>query len=324
MSEQVKFGPDAAWKAALQELELQMTKATFNTWMNGSKLLRVEPNGVGLIYHVGVRNDYAKDWLENRLRDTIERTLTAVSGETSKLKFSVMPEPPSEPPPPPMLPFEEEEWGGDEGMEPNEIPSQPQKKAGRPTKLPYKKNDSPKDEVTIDVDESPLYGFVKTPHYAKRFWQPYLGLVPFSLWGMLLSYFYFVKRHNGEWPTIALLVDSMGQGDRATLLGRAARVDKNTGVIKRPSQDGAIAILVKEGVLEHHIDGEGRQAQHSFRRVQSVLPILTPAQVAKLPPAKQLEHEVFLSYYPSFDYQAWQQIRYYSELVDGPRRKKSL
>ena len=31
--------PEAAWKATLGELELQMTKATFNTWLRDARLL---------------------------------------------------------------------------------------------------------------------------------------------------------------------------------------------------------------------------------------------------------------------------------------------
>lgn len=71
------MSPETAWKATLGELELQMTKATFNTWLKGARLIAYENNE----YVIGVRNDYAKDWLENRLRDTILRTLSAISGQ---------------------------------------------------------------------------------------------------------------------------------------------------------------------------------------------------------------------------------------------------
>ncbi|MCA9975782.1 MAG: chromosomal replication initiator protein DnaA, partial [Anaerolineales bacterium] len=71
------MSPETAWKATLGELELQMTKATFNTWLKGARLIAYENNE----YVIGVRNDYAKDWLENRLRDTILRTLSAIAGQ---------------------------------------------------------------------------------------------------------------------------------------------------------------------------------------------------------------------------------------------------
>ncbi len=77
--------PDSAWKATLGELELQMTKATFNTWLRDARLL----SSAGDRYVIGVRNGYAKDWLENRLHDTILRTLGAIVGETVEIEFVV-------------------------------------------------------------------------------------------------------------------------------------------------------------------------------------------------------------------------------------------
>ncbi|MEM7336487.1 MAG: chromosomal replication initiator protein DnaA [Chloroflexota bacterium] len=77
--------PESAWKATLGELELQMTKATFNTWLRDATLLSCDDD----VFVIGVRNDYAKDWLENRLRDTILRTLSAISGEPAELRFVV-------------------------------------------------------------------------------------------------------------------------------------------------------------------------------------------------------------------------------------------
>jgi chromosomal replication initiator protein len=77
---------DAAWKATLGELELQMTKATFNTWLKDARLLACDEQE----YIVGVRNDYAKDWLENRLEDTITRTLSAITDMPIEVRFVVL------------------------------------------------------------------------------------------------------------------------------------------------------------------------------------------------------------------------------------------
>lgn len=77
--------PENAWKATLGELELQMTKATFNTWLKDTCLLRHQDN----LFVVGVRNAYAKDWLENRLRDTILRTLAAIVNAPVDIRFTV-------------------------------------------------------------------------------------------------------------------------------------------------------------------------------------------------------------------------------------------
>lgn len=77
--------PETAWKATLGELELQMTKATFNTWLKGARLLACD-NGE---YVIGVRNDYAKDWLENRLEGAITRTLSAIVDQDVGVRFVV-------------------------------------------------------------------------------------------------------------------------------------------------------------------------------------------------------------------------------------------
>ncbi len=77
--------PEIAWKATLGELELQMTKATFNTWLKDARLLTCEEDE----YVIGVRNDYAKDWLDNRLRDTILRTLSSIIGRKINIRFVV-------------------------------------------------------------------------------------------------------------------------------------------------------------------------------------------------------------------------------------------
>jgi chromosomal replication initiator protein len=80
-----KLTPEAAWKATLGELELQMTRATFNTWLKDARMLACDNNE----YVIGVRNDYAKDWLENRLHETIIRTLAAITGQESSIRFVV-------------------------------------------------------------------------------------------------------------------------------------------------------------------------------------------------------------------------------------------
>ena len=92
--------PEAAWKATLGELELQMTRATFNTWLKDARMLTCDNNE----FVIGVRNDYAKDWLENRLHDTIIRTLTAIIGQECSIRFVVWSDELITPPPKPFEP----------------------------------------------------------------------------------------------------------------------------------------------------------------------------------------------------------------------------
>jgi chromosomal replication initiator protein len=77
--------PDHVWSAALGELQLQMTQATFDTWLRDSRLLKHEEG----TFVIGVKNGYAKDWLEHRLLATIKRTLARLTGRTVAVKFVV-------------------------------------------------------------------------------------------------------------------------------------------------------------------------------------------------------------------------------------------
>ena len=76
---------DHVWSAALGELQLQMTQATFDTWLRDSRLLKQEDG----TFVIGVKNGYAKDWLEHRLLATIKRTLARLTGRTVAVQFVV-------------------------------------------------------------------------------------------------------------------------------------------------------------------------------------------------------------------------------------------
>lgn len=81
------LAPNAAhvWQAALGELQLQMTKATFDTWVKPTFAIAFDSEKNVLV--VGVRNAYAKQWLENRLYGMIERTLNHVLGQPAEVRF---------------------------------------------------------------------------------------------------------------------------------------------------------------------------------------------------------------------------------------------
>jgi chromosomal replication initiation ATPase DnaA len=61
------------WRTTLFELRLQMTKATFNTWLADSFLLPAASSPA--FWVVVVRNEYASEWLTYRLYPVIERTV---------------------------------------------------------------------------------------------------------------------------------------------------------------------------------------------------------------------------------------------------------
>ena len=85
----------AQWQAALSELELQMTKATFATWVKPTELLAWESKGESSSGSartrvvLGTPNEYVKDWLENRLHTPIVRTLSGIAGHPVEVGFEL-------------------------------------------------------------------------------------------------------------------------------------------------------------------------------------------------------------------------------------------
>lgn len=74
------------WRETLDQLQYQMTQATFNAWLKQSQGLMCE---AGILW-VGVCNQHAKTWLEKRLIRQIEPTLASIADEHLQLKFKVM------------------------------------------------------------------------------------------------------------------------------------------------------------------------------------------------------------------------------------------
>jgi chromosomal replication initiator protein len=73
------------WHATLGELQLQMTKATFDTWVRPTHAIAYRDGEIT----VGVHSPYAKEWLENRLHTTIARTVTGIVGRSVEVHYIV-------------------------------------------------------------------------------------------------------------------------------------------------------------------------------------------------------------------------------------------
>lgn len=77
---------EAIWAETQSVLRPQMTRATYDTIIQGTMLLGRE-NGN---YVVGVQTEMAKEWLENRLRDIVRRALSIVIGVTVNVEFRLI------------------------------------------------------------------------------------------------------------------------------------------------------------------------------------------------------------------------------------------
>ena len=65
-----------AWQAALGQLQMEMPKAAFDTWVRNADLVSYEKDS----FTIGVPNAYARDWLDSRLSSTVTRLLTGMMG----------------------------------------------------------------------------------------------------------------------------------------------------------------------------------------------------------------------------------------------------
>lgn len=76
---------DQAWQATLGQLQMEMSKAAYDTWVRSSELKSYQKD----TFTVGVPNAYARDWLESRLSTTVTRLLTSIIGRPQTVNFVV-------------------------------------------------------------------------------------------------------------------------------------------------------------------------------------------------------------------------------------------
>ncbi len=74
-----------AWQSVLGQLQMEMPKASFETWARDTKAVSLE-NGT---LTVAARNAYARDWLENRLTSTVDRLLIGILNTNISVNFIV-------------------------------------------------------------------------------------------------------------------------------------------------------------------------------------------------------------------------------------------
>jgi hypothetical protein len=82
------YSAEELWQVTLEELRLQMTRATFDQWLLGSVV--VLEASTTLFLTVALRNRYAQEWLTHRLHSVISRTLVAVAGYRVQVRFVVL------------------------------------------------------------------------------------------------------------------------------------------------------------------------------------------------------------------------------------------
>jgi hypothetical protein len=77
---------EALWTETQVVLRRQMTRATYDAIIQGTVLLRQDGN----TYLIGAHTEMAKEWLENRLHDIVQRALSSVVGESVSIEFELI------------------------------------------------------------------------------------------------------------------------------------------------------------------------------------------------------------------------------------------
>ncbi|HEX2906997.1 MAG TPA: chromosomal replication initiator protein DnaA [Phototrophicaceae bacterium] len=77
--------PEDAWNIAYSQLEIQLDRASFDTWLRGSVFLGFDDG----VFKVGVTNTYARDMLQHRLYRDVRRVVSDVWGARVELNFDV-------------------------------------------------------------------------------------------------------------------------------------------------------------------------------------------------------------------------------------------
>ena len=77
---------DQAWQSVLGQLQMEMPRASFDTWVRDTKPVSHKDGTLT----IGVRNAYARDWLENRLASTVNRLLGSLMNGSVAVHFVVL------------------------------------------------------------------------------------------------------------------------------------------------------------------------------------------------------------------------------------------
>src|SRR5215208_6827464 len=76
---------EQAWQSVLGQLQMEMPRASFDTWVRDTKPVSYQDGTLT----IGVRNAYARDWLESRLASTVSRLLVGIMNATVAVNFIV-------------------------------------------------------------------------------------------------------------------------------------------------------------------------------------------------------------------------------------------
>jgi len=77
--------PEQAWQSVLGQLQMEMPRASFDTWVRDTEAISLEEG----VMTISTHNAYARDWLESRLASTVQRLLVGILNQSVIVQFVV-------------------------------------------------------------------------------------------------------------------------------------------------------------------------------------------------------------------------------------------
>jgi hypothetical protein len=270
---------DQVWQAACAELKIQLTDATFDTWLRRARMVALE----GDVFTVAVHNQYAQEWLENKLHSMVVRTLTGVVGRPVSVRFVVTTSEEAARPVEAAMPVA----GGEIPAEVARVEAPVPAKAKAVERVGFV---SP----NYNTHEN---GWFPISLYESKFWAPLLGRVAWRVWEIVRES--DIRREKTEWtpnrrwsaPTLA---EHVPCGKQAV-----AGVNRNS----HGRQPGALERMAELGIGRFERQGEEPHIMYVVA-VRVRLPLLVPVQVKELPERLQLDHDRWLGEH-GFDPREW-------------------
>ncbi len=75
------------WQSALAELEIQISRPNFLTWLKNSQLIKKDEDGRAVI---GLANSFAKEWVENKYHKIVFEVLRSLDETIKKIEYTVL------------------------------------------------------------------------------------------------------------------------------------------------------------------------------------------------------------------------------------------
>jgi hypothetical protein len=196
------------WSLVVNQLAAHTTKPTMNTWVYPVRAGSWDPDRE--ILTIIAPNAFTKDWLANRLAQTIERELVGITGHQARVQIVV---------------------DEDTDVIPPDVLQPP---------------DSPSSWLKFYEFDPMKRGFLQVPKYVEYFWQPYLGPIAYATYRFLRC----LDKQNegwGQWHRVSIrrIAETCANGNRQAISG----VQRKRGDGTTYHQKGTLDTLSEVGII---------------------------------------------------------------------------